>query len=98
MWILAIDDCEFIDIWSCSIFNALFEVEKLFIVGTMIIDTFDVSAPVKRVMKDTRIKEIILKPIRRLYLAAIACHILDVYGISPELEKCDIYLLSEMKY
>ncbi|KAJ3648252.1 hypothetical protein Zmor_020070 [Zophobas morio] len=86
MWILAIDDCEFIDIWSCSIFNALFEVEKLFIVGTMIIDTFDVSAPVKRVMKDTRIKEIILKPIRRLYLAAIACHILDVYGISPELE------------
>ncbi|XP_044263925.1 adenylate cyclase type 10-like isoform X1 [Tribolium madens] len=82
LWVLAIDDCEFIDDDSWDLMNTFFEVKTVFIVATMGLyklghETF---------LDDPRIKIVHLAPIERWCLGALACQILDVYAISPELE------------
>lgn len=84
---LAIDDCEFIDNQSWEVFNVLFETRKLFIVATISREKLNKSPVSRQVLSDTRVKMLELQPIPRLYLGALACQILDVYAISPELEK-----------
>ncbi|RZC42671.1 adenylate cyclase type 10-like [Asbolus verrucosus] len=82
MWVIAIDDCDYMDDESWELFDTLFEVSTLFVVATRgksknrNIEAFN----------DVRVKTVNLRPIERSYLGALACQILDVYAISPELE------------
>lgn len=84
----AIDNCEFIDDWSWTVFSKLFEIKNIFIVATMARESLNRSQECKEVIDDLRIKSTTLKPIERFHLGALVCQILDVYAISPELEKC----------
>jgi adenylate cyclase 10 len=87
MWVLAIDDCEFMDDESWELLDTLFEIRYVLVVTTMGRDKLLKSVHSIKVMQDARVKVVHLKAIERWYLGAIACQMLDVYGLSPELEK-----------
>ena len=86
-YVLAIDNFDYIDKESWQIFNAFFDIKNIFIVGTLCYKKIDSDYCEKVLSEDPRVKTIILDPIEKWYLGALACQILDVYAISPELEK-----------
>ncbi|KAJ3648251.1 hypothetical protein Zmor_020069 [Zophobas morio] len=85
-YVLAIDNFDYIDKESWQIFNAFFDIKNIFIVGTLCYKKIDSDYCEKVLSEDPRVKTIILDPIEKWYLGALACQILDVYAISPELE------------
>ncbi|KAJ3648253.1 hypothetical protein Zmor_020070 [Zophobas morio] len=87
LWVVAIDNCDYIDEESWHIFDTFFEIRTLFIVATASRDKLAHAEICEKVLSDDpRIKTIYLKPVEKWYLGALACQILDVYAISPELE------------
>jgi adenylate cyclase 10 len=85
--VLAMDDCEYIDQESWEVLSTLFDINTVFIVATMARDKLLKVTSLSKILNDARVKTVYLHAIERWYLGALACQILDVYAISPELEK-----------
>lgn len=73
------------DTWD--VFDCFFDTKTVFVVGTMSREKLGRDVVSQKVVDDPRVKTVHLGPIERWYLGALACQILDVYAISPELEK-----------
>ncbi|XP_068895089.1 adenylate cyclase type 10-like isoform X2 [Tenebrio molitor] len=86
IWVLAMDDCEYIDQESWEVLSTLFDINTVFIVATMARDKLLKVTSLSKILNDARVKTVYLHAIERWYLGALACQILDVYAISPELE------------
>lgn len=56
-------------------------------VSTIGRDKIDIKVYGHKLLRDKRIKSVGLNPIEKFYLGALACQILNVYALSPELEK-----------
>lgn len=80
---------------SWEVFNTFFDVNNVFVVATMGRHSFGLEHDTDKVLVDPRIKVVTLSPIERWCLGALACQILDVYAISPELEKYNRYMIYE---
>lgn len=86
LWIIAIDDAEFIDDDSWSFMKLFLDLDIIFFVLTL--GTHKMLSPIANVaIKHKRIRPLNLLPVDKWYHAGLACQILDVFAIPPELEK-----------
>ncbi|KAG5893844.1 hypothetical protein JTB14_002570 [Gonioctena quinquepunctata] len=85
-WLIAIDDAEYIDDESWLLFDRLLDMNIVFIVATMGTEK-ELSLLAMEILKKPRIKSIELKGIDKWYHVGLACQMLKVDGIPPELEK-----------
>nr|XP_023016522.1 adenylate cyclase type 10-like [Leptinotarsa decemlineata] len=85
-WLIAIDDAEYIDDESWLLIDILLDLNLVFIVVTMGTEK-EISVLAINVLKKSRIKSIELKGIDKWYHVGLACQMLNVDGIPPELEK-----------
>lgn len=83
---IAIDDAEFIDDESWGLLPTLIDLDIMMIVMTMGSRRI-LSTVAKETINHKRIRSIQLHSIDKWYHAGLACQILDVTAIPPELEK-----------
>lgn len=83
---IAIDDAEFIDEDSWILIDQILEFDNIFIVITMG-QRKHLSAQADKILEHRKIRKVYLRPIDKWFHAGLACQILDVYAIPPELEK-----------
>ncbi|CAG9856250.1 unnamed protein product [Phyllotreta striolata] len=84
-WLLLMDDVQFMDDESWLLLNILIEEQLVFIVGTLGVEM--VSPLVGELHVNAKIKVAELKAIDKWYHVGLACQMLQVGGIPPELEK-----------
>lgn len=83
---IAIDNAEFVDEDSWSFMSVLLELDVMFIVMTMGTHV-ELSSTAVSALNHRRVRILNLAPIDKWYQAGLACQILDVQAIPPELEK-----------
>ncbi|XP_036143704.1 adenylate cyclase type 10 [Monomorium pharaonis] len=84
LWVVIIDNIQYSDDDSMKLFHTMSKQNTIFFVlslGCRLTGEYEIHP----VLKEARI--IKLDPIDKWYHAALACQILDIYGISPELER-----------
>lgn len=86
MNIIAIDDSEYVDDESWLLIKQLLDQNLVFIVATIGSQKF-LSTLVLDIIKNDRIKLIELKGIDKWFHVGLACQMLHIEGIPPELEK-----------
>ncbi|XP_044265856.1 adenylate cyclase type 10-like isoform X2 [Tribolium madens] len=86
VWLVAIDNLDFMDVESSDIFDLFFDIRFIFMVATMGRERSVKEAVSQKIVEDPRVKHVQLLPVQRWNLGALACQILGVYAISPELE------------
>ncbi|CAH1106140.1 unnamed protein product [Psylliodes chrysocephalus] len=84
-YLLVIDDSQYIDDESWLLLNLLVNLNLVFIVATMGTET--ISTIVMEILKNAKIKIVDLKEINKWFHVGLACQMLNVDGIPPELEK-----------
>ncbi|CAG9821448.1 unnamed protein product, partial [Phaedon cochleariae] len=85
-WVIVIDDSENVDDESWLLIDILLDLNLVFIVVTMGSEK-SLSTLALEILKKDRIKCVELKKIDKWYHVGLACQMLDVDGIPPELEK-----------
>lgn len=86
MWLVAIDDSDFIDEHSLEVLNIFFDIDTIFLVAT-IGNISKIGKPgIPKIFEDHRVKMTYIDSVQRRYLGALICQMMDVYAISPELE------------
>lgn len=86
LWVLAIDDGEFIDDESWPLVQVILEMDMVYIV--MMFGSRRILNPImEAVLQNSRIRRIDLISLSKWYHAGIACQFLDVRAIPAELEK-----------
>lgn len=83
---IAIDDAEFIDEESWGLLPAILDLDVILIVMTMGSRRI-LSIVAEKTIKHKRVRTLNLRPIDKWYHAALACQVLDVTAVPPELEK-----------
>ncbi|KYB27283.1 Adenylate cyclase type 10-like Protein [Tribolium castaneum] len=86
VWVVAIDNLDFMDAESSSLFDCFFDIKTIFIAATRGRERLLQEVMSQKIVEDPRVKHVQLLPIERWYLGALACQILGVYAMSPELE------------
>ncbi|KAF5300893.1 hypothetical protein FQR65_LT09056 [Abscondita terminalis] len=86
IWVIAIDNAEYIDDESWYFIETLLVVDMVFIIMTTTTN-IELRKDAINTFLNKKIKIIHLEPIDKWYHAALACQILNVRGIPPELEK-----------
>lgn len=86
LWVIAIDDSEYVDDESWLLIKLLLDLNVTFFVVTMGSQK-TLSTLALEVLRSERIKVIELKAIDKWYHVGLACQMLHVDGIPPELEK-----------
>ncbi|CAG9833176.1 unnamed protein product [Diabrotica balteata] len=84
--VLIIDNSECIDEESWLLLEVLISINTVFIVVTLETETA-VSPVALQIFQNPKVKIIILNPIEKWYHIGLACQMLKVDGIPPELEK-----------
>lgn len=85
-WVVAIDNSEYIDDESWVLFSILLKLNLTFIVATMGLRSL-LNPVAMEVLQNPKIKVIQMKIIDKWYHVGLACQMLDVDAIPPELEK-----------
>lgn len=83
---IAIDDAEFIDEESWGLLPTILDLDVILIVMTMGSRRI-LSVVAEKTIKHKRVRTLNLRPIDKWYHAALACQVLDVTAVPPELEK-----------
>ncbi|KAK4883887.1 hypothetical protein RN001_000158 [Aquatica leii] len=86
MWVIGIDNAEYIDDESWHFIDILLDMDLVFIVLTMCTNN-QFSKQAIHTFNNKKIKIIHLQPIDKWFQAGLACQILNVRAIPPELEK-----------
>lgn len=86
LWVIAIDDSEYVDDESWLLIELLLDMNVAFFIVTMGSQK-QLSTLAVEVLRSNRIKVIELKGIDKWYHVGLACQMLNVDGIPPELEK-----------
>ncbi|KAF5292379.1 hypothetical protein FQA39_LY03413 [Lamprigera yunnana] len=86
LWVVAIDNAEFIDVESWTFINELLQLDLAFVVMTMT-TTNRLHDKGVDIFNNSRIKKLQLEPLDKCYQAGLACQILNVRAIPPEIEK-----------
>ncbi|XP_072394694.1 adenylate cyclase type 10-like isoform X4 [Diabrotica undecimpunctata] len=84
--VLIIDNSECVDEESWLLLEVLISINTVFIVVTLETETA-ISPVALQIFQNPTVKIIILKPIEKWYHIGLACQMLKVDGIPPELEK-----------
>lgn len=83
---MTIDDSEFIDDESWNLLPIILDVDMICIVMTMGSRKL-LSETAEDAIKHKRVRFIKLQSVDKWYHAGLACQIMDVHAIPPELEK-----------
>lgn len=89
-WVVAIDNSEYIDDESWVLLSILLKLNLTFIVATMGLRSL-LNPVAMEVLQNPKIKVIQMKIIDKWYHVGLACQMLDVDAIPPELEKYVLY-------